>query len=682
MGAMRVAGVILGVVAAGGVARAQLLDLESDAPARPDTNVAARALLDRVDRSWSEDASDPDAPGAVVRRLMRSMTQRVLDAGSRGAAQLLVVRTIDANLASLDRLLDAGRVDDALLALLAHDLDLVDRDIPLDPVSLDRLLRDAFAQILGRTGEPDHAWGWVAEARPSPDLEALDEAHLETLATFSGVSSGSVDVLREMVPTLEEALAWPAYEREARATLAAIVDALDVVTIERAWVAQTTRDALGLELDRALAGLVRDREAALVRLRTLGELAAVLELSESLPPGRDAERVREALAASAGTLDRLAPRLGDLRRAMELAMALERVEPERAIVRQLRPIRRGAMVEADRTEGLLMRSLPAIVQREDALSDPGVVAAIGAHRRSIDDLHAIESISAALSDATAATPEPIVRADRRRLADRLLVLTRDDEDRDAAVAMLRELAGQIARYETLPGEERLRDAARRASTGTLVGPEQFWGEATGFRQGELVAMIDRERGAFWEAWSDQFQLGGQPADFADLDALAMLCETLAAAQLVAAQAASPGVVRSALQAWPGYELSASALAALRPDAAALAEASRFAVAERPGDALDVLRALREEDPTFLVIAELEREAGALGLARTTDDADVLYELATGSPVAGSWRADDRERIAEICRWAEELAAMVSLRDERREEEVRAYVAYLARELAD
>lgn len=686
---MRLLGVILPILVVGASVSAQKLSLGAR-PARPDSSVAAIALRDRLDAAIaaSPKATERQRAGVAIRSLARHLTQRAMDAGPRAGAHLIVARTLAANFQELDRLLaDEDLVDDALIALLLHDLEITDRDLPLEPEDLDRFMRDTFAQILDRLPDPPGAYAWTGESQPIEPHAALSDAWLDTLVA-AGIAGDAAQAVLNIREDVREALAWRAYRAEASRLVRSIEGAGAVIDERFTWVPPSSRDALVRSIGTHFLSLDSDRrDAAIQSLDALARAGAAFELAHRLGDGPYATQARSALVqlAVAANLSRPAEsaRLDAFTRVLLLALAS--LPDERRTIRQLRPIHRLALGEADRTEALLLRSLAPVLQRDDAMADPGTVAAIGAHRQSVGDVRDIAAVSRWLAEQGAGLPEPIASPERRAIADHLLTLTRDDADYDQAVAMIRDLAGQIDRFDQLPGESELRLAAMRAGTGSLTGASTIWADATGYRQNEIVALVDRLRNAWSEGWSRRFELGNHPTDFAQFDAARMLVETIGWAQIVSADAASTAddrAVRSPLQAWPGFELSPAALRAIMPPTADLAEAARLLVADRPGDTMDVMRKLRADHPAFELIARLESQAAAHSLERTAEDDQVLYELCSGPPPAPwraqqAWLASSREDIADLCRYAEELAALRALNDTPRADATRAYVDDLA-----
>lgn len=654
-------------------ARGQLLDLDARA-GRPATDVAATALIDRLG-NVDESSTLRGEASAAVRRLALNLAQRGVDAGGAGGVHLLMARTIASHLDEIDRGLGDGSIDEGLLALLVHDLDMTRRDVPVEAEGVDRLVRDVFAQVLQRLGPAEGAHGWVGEGGPIAPEEALTDEWLGA-AEAMGLSRGAIDVLGDLRVEVRAALGWAAFEGEASRMVRAIEGAPGVVDARFGWVPLATRDALVKRLNDAMVDLADRgvRADAIARLERMGRMAAAFEVADRLGSGLYADQARGALASV--SLMEHDDRLANFERAA--ALAIEGVPAEETVIRPLRPALRMAAEEAARSRELLVRALGAVLRRDDAMSDPGVVASIGAHRRALEDVRAIGRVSAAISDAGAGTPEPIVDPTRRVLAGHLLELTRDEDRREDGMALLRAFDEQYGKYAHLDGEDALREAARQASTGSLTGG--VWADATGFRLGELVAMIDRERGAWWEAWSREFGLGDEPRGSAALDALGMLVGSieLLSVQMVPATRTNPGeAVLSALEAWPGFELSRGAALAMCPAPGAFAEGARLAVAGRPGEAMDSIERVLEEHRAFELIGRLEVRAGELGLARTNDASSVLSEIGTGGPGAGAWMAGEREALADVCRYAEEVAALEALGEDEAAERAREYVEDVA-----
>lgn len=666
--------------------RAQMLDL-GERPARPDSSVAATALRDRLDSEIATHLQrhSRDLARQAVRSLARHLVQRGLDARDRGAIHLLLAQTLALDLQSLDEIInDPSLISDAEISLLLHDLDITDRDLSIEPADLDRLLNDVFAQVLANLPATHSAHAWL-EPPPVDPADALTDAWLDEIVRLGVSEEGAAGVL-VIRDDLRDALRWTAYAPAASRIARTIQGAVGVLDPAYAWITPVYREAMLRDLDQSLQDLALDykRADALRSLERWRIAARAFELADQLPAGPYARQAQDALVmvASSTNADLPGPRrrMADFTRVLALLQDGESLPGEDALVRPFRPIHRVASDELDRSSERLVRSLATILERDDAMTNPGVLAAISAHRSAVEDLRAIVIISDAFTDP--ALGPGMIRVDRRLLADQLMRTLRTTEDPQIALGVTRDMAAQLERYERLPGEAALRDAVTRAGAGTLTGVAQIWADATGFRQNELLAMIERERQAWWAQWSRDFEIQDHPTEFHTLDALRMLVETIAWAQIVnaAAFSAAPnGPVDTPLQAWPGFEMSADALKAIAPAPGIFSEAARLVVADRPGDAMDELRAIIDQHPAFIAVARLELEAARRGATRPT----VLHELGTGGPPPAwhadqAWMADRRFEIAELCRYAEELAALESLNDRARAETVRAYVNDIAR----
>jgi hypothetical protein len=645
-----------------------LLDLGA-APQAPAAGQGAGALaladdLRKQADDLSRSGSDRDRARGACRRFIQTLLTSGEAMGPGGSGRIVIARTLARGLPDIDRLITAseGPLGDAQAALLARDVESAARrlDEHADPW---RATRDAFA-LLTRTLSAAPNSGWV-DQDPQPDA-ALD---IDAWAR-AGLSDSSVATLKDLDTLTAGALRWPPYQASALHIRRALREAANLLTAPPPWLPDPARRAAAAQFEAAAAALTDEAHApgALASLRrmatleTLGARLSVLEDSPAIkrtrtefakaveiaPPDPTTQASR--LAAFDHTLDLVHPTFPD----------------ERTLVRQARPAWRVLQTSLKPTELKLTQVLPDVLSRDDALTDPGVAAAVAAHRRTIQDLQALAALNAAMVEPGAG--EPSVTGPWKLAADRLFKLGQDmgkPSTHDESLTNLRDLATQTQEFMLLPGEIALRDAAKSTDKSSS------WAVLTGDRAQPLLSEVSDRRGTWLSGW-DKAGYAGAPAEVQRLRTLRDLMTILDAASMLIPAGSDAATPFASLNAWPGVELSPDALAALIAGLAdKTAEATRLITG---GDAGACAKALDQIRPAFaaaLLIGHLAREAADRKISPETP---VLLEIGSGGPVEGlTWRADAAARLAAICRYAEEVPIARKLGARDRAESLLKYV---------
>ena len=217
------------------------------------------------------------------------------------------------------------------------------------------------------------------------------------------------------------------------------------------------------------------------------------------------------------------------------------------------------------------------------------------------------------------------------------------------------MAEEIQAFTTLPGEEALRESvrtARLAAEKNETVPKSVWSTLTGDRESALLSEISDRRGGWLAGW-DRAGYAGSAGDVERLRALRALMEVLNDARpITPAPGADSTPEYAALQAWPGWELSDDGFKAIAGGLnTETAEAAAAIVAGDAGKCTKLVDALRTDRSAALLAGRLAKEAAARGFK-----ADPLLEVGSGGPVAGvSWMGAHADAIADVCRYADEVA---------------------------
>lgn len=677
-------------------ASAQLLKLTGDVPPpAAGTGADTLGMADALDRSIPELLARGKGPGfdaaAGLRRLARDLARAGEKGGASGSYRIIAARTIANNLPPLDDLLTRPGVDLAILEMAAASLSeesgLSARATAANPAELDRLLRDALAPLLDATGLPTAPYGWITDPPTTldPSAAAPLAPQIDAWARIPGITPEAIAALQALDRALAEADRWAAYRRSAgtiRAEVRAAAAALPAPTAVP-WLSPEARARLAVDFSEGAVSLSTgpSMEVGRAEMRRLGALREAITGVDRLPNDPAGKKLRTALNdfVRNRTADREAERrsLESFDRLLGHLLSRGDYGEARSLIRHLRPAWRALDKDCQTAEKALIEVLPKVIQFGDAMTDPGLLTAIAAHHRALEDLASLYRTSALLliPRATAASPgltpvdpkqpdpaspAPLGRdrepaAGWKPIADRLLKISQDlnkPDSHDAALEQFRAFSSRLTRFADLPGE-----AEFRSSSGGSYSPPG-WGAVTGGRAAELPSAIAAAR----DAWLQNFAKSGSAADSARLELLEDLMRQLSAAAAVQALIQgvppAPGRGRGVMEAWPGWELSSRAQTALiAPARDALIKATEQALTGADVPAAEGLAAILKASPALFLAGNLERKAVGLGLSAAPGPRDALAELACGAPLAtDAWLLSQREELAHICRYLEEFTS--------------------------
>jgi hypothetical protein len=444
---------------------------------------------------------------------------------------------------------------------------------------------------------------------------------------------------------------------------------------------------MGEQFSAAVLRLDKDdrRESALVELRRLGRLGRVATRAGLVEDAALSRKIRLTLIQMMGSgqpdLGGETRQLDAFERALDLLADKGKLADERDLARQLRPLNRALTPTLRDAERKLQGALPDLLTRSDAMSDPGMLAIISAYKRALDDLRIVAALNAAMTgDKTTTSGEPVVTDRWKRIADRVLKLGQDvarPELRETALESIRGMGEQIAQFTKLPGEDSLRDAAQKAKNSSGDKATTVWTALTGGREAGLVSEISDRRGGWLDGW-DKAGYAGSAGDVQRLMALRELMEVLDIARgLIETGPGSGG----ALNAWAGWEISGDGLKALAPDLVGMtSEATRMIVEGEAPKCAEQVAKIREQCGAALLAARLSRLAGEKKLVFP---ADPTLEAGCGGPVAGvHWMARFADELADVCRYADEVAAAQKLGAASRADEMMKFINTRANAVQD
>lgn len=542
-------------------------------------------------------------------------------------------------------LLDARRLNENAMRLLASDLSHIVQEVPPSSEALDRVLRDALANLLqAARGSADTAlWPWPEKpdapapvwpdfARLGADAALLDSLHkrCELAAQWVAFRPGARAMERLIM-----AASWPlGHEKQAPPGLS------------RRWMTELSLAAGEvMATDSGSAGLAR-----LQRLATLGRIFAMLD---ALAPDPGAKQLEKALFASAEVMpDEPAESAGwtKLEHWLELAAKRTSLMDDKAVVRQLRPALRsvGELAKASNTE--LFESLVRVANKPDAAGDPGVMAAVNLFAENVALLNVLHRASEAIEDPAAPPADPVGRENAKPFTDGLLKLAKevaDPKQRDRSLGALRNLATDVADLMELPGEKRLREKAPELET--LLGG----------KGADVLALVDRERGAWRRGVGAVMKPGatsGGENNAARLRAIGLVLSVVVDTAECESMASDKSDV---LELWGGWWLDD---AALRTYSSAAATALPAMMKEMETDlAAGVLATAQRFGAEHSVVAAAARISEDLARAKAKPSDLVplssLRAIATGTPdLHAVLLAQWRERLAVVCRYAQEGAS--------------------------
>ncbi len=630
---------------------AQILDLDRPLPPVLNEPTAIDLAIDTLTEESRNLARHVDVPVRERARIaVRDLAADLLRSSS-DAARLWGLTIADRRDAIDAILLDAD-VPEAVAILLIADLDIPAFDLPSEPVELDRFIRDAFAELSVHTPVGSLPTGWIGTPDPAVTLDHFREI----LARWEREGVIDAQLAADLRSLTDAAENWAPYTASVLALQSIILDGARL--LDQPALSEPATEEARARFARAVADTLTPelRARALDQLRESHDLAIMLEHAEALE-ARDARNAVIQSIEGALLPSEMAPAPSDLTLARTiLALLAERTEmpAEDAIVRALRPAWRALSATARQTEIGLAGVLPLALNASSAMSNPGVLAPLGLHRASLDDLRIVLAVNELVQDPEATSREPVVRDDRRALAARLLRLGQslaDESDADRAARMLRELGEHAELLDRLEAcAEQL--GSLPAETAARVRDE-----------------IDTTRAAWIGAWSNDRD------DELDqilprLELLTELCER--SAELSLLQDAP-----LAIHAWPAFELSPELMRIVSQQAADRLDQTALVLLE--GDltrARDRLGSYAQEHRVLILLARLERGLRSRGFARDSG----LLDLVGGSPTSDAWLADLRNPLSELSLLLREIKGARARNEPRAERDIRLYANHLAKNL--
>jgi hypothetical protein len=665
--------VLTAFLLAGRPASAQMLDFGKPqlAPA-PRQGPAAASLASDLERQAQQRRAEaaPDAlqatkreAAAAARDLARALVVTGDSMGLEGSRRVLLGRTLARRMDEIDGLIASVQGSDgaAMLALAARDLGDSARALEDKSIDPERPLRSALA--------------FVGTLVPDAQRQPVPIPGLQDIARVPGMTGPAVEAFRDLLPDINAAQQWLSYHGALDQLAGLLASAIDSVGSMPSWVSIEARERLGAELAGAFIAL-KDSQTRAAATRTLEQIAALRGIVHTAArlEGGEGNRVRSALSDSLAAAEESRwERIADFGRLVQLAVEGEGLIDERQLLRQLRPAFRALEAAARGTQPRVVAVLTTVLRQPGAMNDPGVLTAVNTHRRAVDDLRLLADANARIAvpvpDNTRAEPE--VNTEFKRIADNLLQLGQSMQRADTrteAMQEARDLAAQTARYAELPGEPSLR------ATLTGGGNEQveLWANITG---GSAAKLADQIRIARRDWLGSIAAQAPDSATVQNLETLRALMDVVAAAERLQLSADGvPGEPYTLLQHDNRWELSENSLASIASgfghevaDCVAKLEANDAAGAKA------AVEKIRAERATLLAAAELLRWRSPQPESRP----DAISEIT--SPVRSNER-DIAAAAADVCRFAEELAAARKLGNSAAADEFQSLVARRAADL--
>jgi len=541
-------------------------------------------------------------------------------------------------------MLDAKRLDEGTLRLLASDLALLAQGAPETSAALDRSLRDAFANVLQATA-PSGADG--ASLWPWPESSGLAAPAWPDFARL-GAGAESLAALHQRCELAEK---WIAFNPGARAMTRLVMDASWPLGREKQisagvykrWISELVHGASEVLIEQT-------GEVGLARLRRLATLGRIFALLDALAPDPGAKQLEKVLIAAVEVMpDEPGANAGweKLEPWLELAASRTSLMDDKHVVRQLRPGLRsiGDLAKGSQTE--LFEALVRVANKPDAAGDPGVMAAVNLFSENIELVKVLHRASKAIADPASPAGDPVARENAKPYTDGLLKLAKevaDPKQRDRSLAELRNLATDIGELLELPGEKRLREKDPEIEA------------ILGGKSADVLAIIDRERMVWRKSVGAAVKPGtnsGGEGNAARLHAIGVVLALAVDAAECKAIATDPS---DPLQQWGGWWLEDESLQHLAADAAnAIPALLKDAEA---GQATAVLAAAQSGVREHAVVSLAARFSRGLAAIDPAAPKEIplrsLRAIATGTPdVHAVAFALWRDKIATICLYVSE-----------------------------
>jgi hypothetical protein len=561
---------------------------------------------------------------------------------AEGATAALLGFTIARRRAELDAAMAEVRDASALESAAA-----VLSDPEVSAIRVEATLRRLLADVRPEAGRDA---GWIADesARADPGVSLYD------LGLAAGLDGKALEALAALEERCRIRGSTRAFGRESRALRADVADALALLDPRRRLVPPARLQGWRDALTGALEAVDEERSRATIgRLGAAGRLA--LELPGLRTPG-ETRRVVEALAATDLSAPGVEDRLRDALAAVTWAARTYQPSLEREVVRELRAAYREVGLSARESAPPVIRVAAEILVRGDAMSDPGVLSTLNAHRGRWEEADRLRRLSDLMRDASRSGPEPVVAEPFRGLARALVLIQRDvstPSTREAGLARRRDLVARAVAVLHVAGEDEWRGHVSGVSA--VPGLDR----ATGGRARALLERLDADRAEWLRGVGD----AGAPSPAGAEARLRGLARTIPLV-LDAAWLLAGG---EGLNAWPGWECGPSAWSWMAGDLEArvallCAEAAR-------ADAVDLTRRLdelEEEHAPALVAGGLARAWASRATAAVDPVEAVLGEMAGPPADERSWMARRRSELARMCLIAEEAAALAATAEGREE----------------
>jgi len=676
---------------------AQPLNLDQNTSAASGNEAAAKALAESLESQIKsiekgEALSPQDAVRVALRQAAATLIRLGSREGSKGSVHVLIGSTIAARIAALDAALDGefATLDATTLRGVARDLNAIGLDASPTAYEsvevVDRTLRDALAPLVQAAGPAMASRGWMVASREGGP--STSRASLADLARALALSAEATKTFGDLDARLDLADRWISFEGWAGEVREMVRSAALVASSTRlAWLSEAAYGVLRVELVRSVTTLAAGRQGTeraaarvgLQKLAALGEFVRVADTVDATASGRSTRTLRTAMSelvaspawATESGIDARIERVSEI-----LSAIVRGAEdtPERTVARQFRPALLALEPAARQASVQLLDVLPRVVRRSDSMSDPAVLAAITVYTRRVADFKLVGRMSDLVTGSVSAPGAKRVDAKAelaasdplRPIADRALLLGQSflkADKRDAALTEFRDLAEQLEDYVELPGEKELRTEIQPG-----IAPGD-WAAVTGSREKKLVAALGEARSRWLSerslprtptvtkasTWLAQFR--GAIGLFRDTVAVRSLAESIKADR-----------ADQTLQAWPGWEISGEALAALC--AGLTDQTGKLAEQIVSGDEKGAAKSLADVSKDYAVVtmvARLDRSVRSRSTAEREPLAnirtlDALGQIALAPPLRDAWIADERDELASICRAAQELARAESRGD--------------------
>lgn len=566
-------------------------------------------------------------------------------------------------------------------AIAAPALEALAQDAATAPIdTIERGLRDALAPITASAGKAPGWAGWATHG-PAPSAEAVRDRY----------QPDPPPTVARLLDTLDEAADQPAFHRGAERLLVLLDRAAPLAGELPAWLPESTRLTLAADLESAAAGVTEpaSRTKALGELERLALAAELIDTISTVANQREARGLRDSIVSLFGRTRGQPAQLRASARVLLPALRDADIEgldnARRQAVQPLRPFYDSLRVELLLATERLLTRLAGSADAQNPTSDPAIISLRLEQRRARSAIERIIALSDFIADAerTLRTKRAMIDERYEAFGDELMRLARgagDPAAAERAIARINALAQSIEQLAPAPGEaELIRLTEPQPAGAPGAAAAQRLTALTGGRAPELLATIKAAREAWLTSWPDP--LAGETAGRLErLRTLAGVAEL--AADLAWALPLDEPANRAA--AHPAWQLNAGARAPA--EQAAQTELSRLvadAIADRAGIG-ERAAELADRTATLRIAGRLNRALAAIeDPSAETSEPAAAHELALGAPdpiraVAFAARAE----MADVCRYAAELARARAIDDPALAEDLEAFISRRASETLD